>query len=101
MKQSIFQRINIPLGDIYVTTNAQAKLTTARILSAISRHQSGDWGDLDASDHAANNAALKDGSRLLSSYALHKGDKVWVLTEAVGEDGESRASTCLLLPSDY
>ena len=41
-----------------------------------------------------------DGSRILSAFRLKTGVKVWVLTEAVGDDGK-RASTCLLLPEEY
>ena len=67
----------------------------------LSRHQYGDWGDLNAHDRAANDAALKDGSRILSAYVV-KGERIWVLTDAVGgEDGVTRASTCILLPEDY
>jgi hypothetical protein len=43
--------------------------------------------------------SLMDGSRILSSSRLRTGVKVWVLTEAVGDDGK-RASTWML-PSDY
>ena len=64
------------------------------------RHQQGDWGTLDKQDRAANLAALKDGSRLLSSYEIGH-EKLWVITEAVGEDGVTRASTCILLPEEY
>jgi hypothetical protein len=48
---------------------------------------------------AANQSALKDGSRIFSSYIIGD-DKVWVITEAVNEDG-SRNSTTVLLPSEY
>ncbi len=59
------------------------------------RHQGGDWGDVDAHDRRANNAALKHGTRLLSSYALPSGAKVWILTEA------DRSATTMLLPDEY
>jgi hypothetical protein len=64
------------------------------------RHIRGDWGDLDAEDNALNNAALTDGSRILSAYLLKTGEKLWVITEAAGDDGQ-RPSTCLLLPDEY
>lgn len=69
------------------------------IFYLLMRHASGDWGDLTAGDKMANNAALVDGSRILSSYQFPDG-KIWLLTEAMGDDGR-RASTCLLLPGDY
>ena len=40
------------------------------------------------------------GSRLLSAYRTLRGEKLWIITEAVGEDGR-RASSCLLLPEEY
>jgi hypothetical protein len=47
-----------------------------------------------------NDSALIDGSRLLSAYTTRGGEKLWIITEAADEDGR-RASTCLLLPSEY
>ncbi len=58
------------------------------------RHHGGDWGEVDAHDRRANAAALKNGTRLLSSYPVGA-EKVWIITEA------DRSSTCLLLPSEY
>lgn len=66
----------------------------------LARHLRLEQGELDAEDHQANEMSLLDGSRILSAFRLTTGVKVWVLTEAVGDDGK-RASTCLLLPSDY
>jgi hypothetical protein len=66
----------------------------------LGRHLRGDWGDLDDEDRKLNDEALIDGSRLLSAYATKQGDKLWVITEAVGDDGR-RAATTLLLPSEY
>ena len=56
-----------------------------------------DWGVEDA---ARNDAALADGGRVLLAYTLRTGVRIWVITEAVGDDGR-RASTCLLLPDEY
>src|SRR5437868_1133376 len=65
------------------------------------RHLHGDWGDeLCEQDKRANDRSLLDGSRLLSAYVLSSGEKVWFITEAVGDDGQ-RASTCILLPAEY
>ena len=61
---------------------------------------SGDWGDLDDEDRQANELALVDGSRLLSSYRLRDGTKIWIITEAADERGRREATTTLL-PSDY
>ncbi len=63
-------------------------------------HVTGDWGDLDDEDKSLNDAALIDGSRILSAYQTRKGERIWIITEAVNEVG-LRYSTCMLLPSDY
>ena len=68
--------------------------------SFLQRHFSGDWGDLDDEDRQANELALVDGSRLLSSYRLRDGTKIWIITEAADERGRREATTTLL-PSDY
>lgn len=66
----------------------------------LDRHLAGDWGDLDPEDVALNDAALIDGSRILSAYNLRTGIKVWVITEAADDDGRREATT-LLLPEEY
>ena len=66
----------------------------------LQRHVSGDWGDLDDEDRQPNDQALIDGSRLLSAYRLADGTKIWLITEAVGENGRRESST-FLLPSEY
>jgi hypothetical protein len=53
-----------------------------------------DWGDIPPEDAAENRLSLREGYRVLSSYAI--GDsRVWVITEA------DRSVTTLLLPDDY
>ena len=66
----------------------------------LEKHLSGDWGEVDAEDQKANDQALLDGGRLLSSYRTLRGITIWVLTEAEG-DGGLRASTCLTTPGEY
>ena len=67
----------------------------------LSAHLDGYWGiDLDEEDRRLNDQALLDGSRLLSAYRTLRGERLWIITEAVGDDGR-RASTCLLLPDEY
>ncbi len=66
----------------------------------VDRHLRLEQGELCDDDHRANQMSLTDGSRILSAFRLKTGIKVWVLTEAVGDDGK-RASTCLLLPEEY
>jgi hypothetical protein len=90
------------LGRVVGTPGALAKIQEAGqdVQEFLRRHAAGDWGDLEADDKAANEAALKDGSRLFSKYHTRLGAAIWVITEAVGDDGK-RASTCVLLPEEY
>ena len=59
------------------------------------RHLNGDWGDLCDEDRRSNDAALKNGDRLFSSYQLAPDLKLWIITEW------DRSVTTLLLPSEY
>ena len=66
----------------------------------LQRHLNGDWGDLCDEDRMPNDQALVDGSRLLSAYRLADGTKIWLITEAIGENGR-RECTTFLLPEEY
>lgn len=86
-----------PLGQVVATPGALSVLE-ARGLSAfdlLARHQAGDWGDVPPEDARANELALQRGYRLLSSYTLAPGLRIWVITES------DRAATTVLLPSEY
>ncbi len=90
---SIIARFRV--GRIVATPNVLSRLTRDDILTAIGRHQAGDWGDVDAHDRQANEHALIAGTRLLSVYHAGNGTTFWIITEA------DRSSTCVLLPEDY
>ncbi|HMP57730.1 MAG TPA: hypothetical protein PKD86_00130 [Gemmatales bacterium] len=66
----------------------------------LARHLRCDWGDVCHEDATLNDESLKDGSRLLSTYTLRTGEKLWIITEAVGDDGQRSHST-ILKPEDY
>ncbi len=85
-----------PLGQIVATPGALELLDESGQApsSYISRHVSGEWGDICKKDKQLNDAALKDGNRLLSAYQIGEG-KLWIITEA------DRSSTALLLPCEY
>jgi hypothetical protein len=83
------------LGELVATAAAMAALTQADIQTAIRRHLSGDWGDLDKEDVTANETALEKGRRLLSVYYGANKTKFYVITEW------DRSLTTVLLPSDY
>lgn len=87
----------LSLGQVVATPGALKAFETSGQTARdfLVRHAKGDWGDVDAEDKQANDAALVDGSRVLSSYRLRNGVKIWIITEA------DRSSTCCLLPEEY
>jgi hypothetical protein len=85
----------VSLGQTVATPAALDVLTRPDIVAALRRHSAGDWGEVDADDRAANDAALQTGERLLSVYRSANGTTFWVITEA------DRSVTTVLLPEDY
>lgn len=87
----------LELGQIVATPGALAAFGESgeQPNDLLRRHASGDWGDLSEEDRKENEFSLVHGFRLLSSYALSSGTKIWVITEA------DRSSTTLLLPEEY
>lgn len=83
------------LGRLTITPGALAKLSRLDIVRAFARHSRCDWGDLCASDKAANEAAIANECRVLSAYHSPQGVKHYVITEA------DRSYTTLLFPSEY
>lgn len=74
--------------------------TGESVWTYLARHLAGDWGVVDAEDAEANNQSLRDGSRLLSAYLLPDSTKIWLITEAVDDNG-SREATTAMLPEEY
>jgi len=73
------------VGDVIAMLGALAAIgVSGDDLSAyLARHQSGDWGDIDAHDRRENKLALEQGFRLMSVYTLSiTGVNIWVITEA-------------------
>ena len=85
------------LGQLVATPGALAALekTGQNAMDFLSRHVTGDWGELPQVDQNENQLSLVKGFRLLSSYRTSCGDKLWVITEA------DRSHTTLLLPDEY
>jgi hypothetical protein len=79
------------------TPGALGALAEARIepLSLLARHRRGDWGEIPAGDAKENRIGLEYSWRVLSSYPLPGGARVWIITEA------DRSATTLLLPEEY
>ena len=86
--------VHFPLGQLAITANASLRLSTEEVMTALRRHASGDWGDLCPEDAMANEAAVQEGSRLLSAYGQGE-ERFWIITEA------DRSATTVLLPDDY
>ena len=83
------------LGQLVATPNALSVLTHDDMLSGLSRHIRGDWGNLDPEDRNANDRALQHGGRLFSAYVSINEVKFWIITEC------DRSATTVLLPEDY
>ena len=85
------------LGVVVATPGALAVLGNIEVspTELVERHAAGDWGEVPPEDARENEYSLKHGFRLLSSYPLPSGERIWVITEA------DRSSTCILLPSEY
>ena len=84
------------LGQIVSTPGAIDLMSQHEIngVELLTRHCTGDWGDLDRQDKKENDFSVKNGFRILSAYET-KGGKIWIITEA------DRSATTFLLPSEY
>ena len=83
------------LGNLLATPGALALVDDVTdFQAAVLRHQCGDFGDVPTEDWQANEKALEDGGRILSSYKINR-QTVWIITEA------DRAATTILRPSEY
>lgn len=82
------------LGQIVITQGAIAVVSHLTAIEIVTRHVTGDWGDMGAEDSATNEQALVHGGRLMSSYMVGK-EKVWIITEW------DRSVTTILLPDEY
>lgn len=84
------------LGNIVSTPGALDFMAENEIdgVGLLSRHCTGDWGDLDEHDREENDLSLREGFRILSNYQFDAG-KIWIITEA------DRSATTFLLPSEY
>jgi len=83
------------MGRLVGTPNALESIPNLEMFTALQRHVTGDWGDLDEHDREENEFSLTRGLRLLSVYHSTNGVKFWIITEA------DRSSTTVLLPEDY
>ena len=85
------------LGNVYMTPGAKQALENAGLPpeTYLRRHAVGDFGNLFLADVRTNQAAVRDGTRILSAYNLPTKVKLWIITE------NDRSATTLLLPQEY
>lgn len=86
------------LGQIVMTRGVADLVTDGKIdiLPLISRHATGDWGDVCLHDQQLNDDAVRSGNRILSCYPISpEVGKVWIITE------RDRSYTNVLLPDEY
>lgn len=85
------------LGLITATNGALKALEEANqeATEFLSRHQHGDWGEVDEEDKKENEFSVLNNPRILSAYTLNMGVKIWIITEA------DRSVTTILLPQEY
>jgi hypothetical protein len=85
----------LALGQTVATPGALAAMEESgeQPCGFLSRHASGDWGDLCEEARQENEFSLEHGFRLVSSHSLPNGTVIWVVTEA--------DRTTILLPEEY
>jgi len=66
----------------------------SQIEEALSRHASGDWGELSEQDKAFNDECLVTGGQILSEYTIQD-KKIWIVTSS------DRSVTTILFPYAY
>jgi len=89
------RKLSFPLGDIRITAGAEHALDPSDVVTAITRHARGDWGEVDEHDWDQNDCCVESAGRLLSQYTAKNGTLLWVITEY------DRSATTVLLPEEY
>jgi hypothetical protein len=89
-----------PLFELGATKGTIGAVTAMKTLGIdpsdlLSRHVTGDWGDLSTHDRIMNEEAVRDGLRIMSVYPFPNGVRLYIITEA------DRSMTTVLLPSEY
>jgi hypothetical protein len=95
-------RPKFELGQIVATPDALDAITEAGQMPDffLNKHVQGDWGEVSAEDKLANDQAIASGERILSAYKTLLNVCIWIITEAIGDDGKRAAST-ILRPEDH
>ena len=88
------QLVRFRYGQLTATPGALRTFQPEDLSRSFRRHLLNDWGDLDDEDWAMNNAATRNGTRILSAYKI-RSETLWIITEA------DRSYTTMLLPDEY
>ena len=90
-------KVLFPLGNVYLTIGAREALEESNqtAMEFLTRHQSGDWGDVCEDDKQENEISIRMDFRILSSYKTNLGEKLWIITEA------DRSSSTIICPYEY
>lgn len=84
------------LGRLFFSSGVIDTLSEEEIFEGLSRHLSGDWGDVSGEQWARNERAVHEGSRLCSAYRSEEsGKRFWIMTE------HDRSETAVFLPNEY
>jgi len=89
------RKLSFPLGAVRITGGVEHALDPSDIITGITRHSRGDWGEVDERDWKENDYSVENGYRLLSQYTAKNGTLFWVITES------DRSATTVLLPEEY
>jgi hypothetical protein len=92
-EQIVISRLR--MGELVVTRRAMETLTSNDIVRSLTRHLSGDWGELDEHDWIVNEDAMEFGGRVMSRYSSENGTVFWIATEC------DRSATTIFLPEEY
>ena len=92
--------VSFNLGQLVMTRGvndqvAENEAFAKFVMSSLTRHRRGDWGNLSDEDKKENGLSLKDGFRLLSAYESEGLPKIWIITE------RDRSATTILFPDEY
>ena len=84
------------LGTVVATPGAREAFSGPYVASCVTRHASGDWGELTEGERRLNDLALEEGEPLASFYRHPVGERgLCIITTA------ERSKTLILLPEEY
>ncbi len=75
------EQAKFSLGQVVATPGALAALerTGQNPFAFLTRHVTGDWGEVGKEDWAENELSLREGFRLMSVYRTKDGETLWII----------------------